>query len=189
MIGSDVFDLFDLLLCVDTLIHTRSCKLSDHNEVSWAGCEVLIVYFNFLRWGMTSACLRSSALYFLPAWLFHTKPEKVATNPYACVSRTENLSSRPVSGWTAAHSSSTKMSPCFCGQAQIRWAVETLSCRSTSSCLTLGITSKFCHFLLFETLYPFGGNLKVPSELNRPLYYCPYRQLTFIFFSHVGLIL
>lgn len=114
MIRSDVSDLFDLLL---TASHTQLQTFwSEHNEVSWTGCEVLIVYFNLLRWGMTSARLRSSALSFLPAWPFRTKPEKVATNPYAYVPRTQNLSSRPVSGWTAAHSSSTKMSRCFCAQ-------------------------------------------------------------------------
>lgn len=154
MFRSYVFDLFDLLLCVDTLTasHTQLQTFwSEHNEVSWTGCEVLIVYFNFLRWGMMSARLRSSALYFLPAWLFRTKPEEVATNPYAYVSRTENLSSRPVSGWTAAHSSSRKWVRVSVDRencraaAQIRRAVEfwTLSCRSTSSCLTLESLANF----------------------------------------------
>lgn len=185
--------------CVDTLTasHTQLQTFwSEHNEVSWTGCEVLIVYFNFLRWGMMSARLQSSALYFLPAWLFRTKPEKVATNPYAYVSRTENLSSRPVSGWTAAHSSSTKMSACFCGQEKLpgrgsdQAGSGVLDSQLQVNVLMFDtwITSKFCHFLLFETLYPFGGNLKLPSELNRPLFYSPYRQLRFIFnffFSHV----
>lgn len=81
-------------LCRHLLPHTQTFW-SEHNEVSWTGCEVLIVYFHLLRWGMTSARLRSSTLCFPPAWLFRTKPEKVATNPCAYVSRMENLSSRP----------------------------------------------------------------------------------------------
>lgn len=187
MIRSDVFDLFDLLL---TASHTQLQTFwSKYNEVSWTGCEVLIVYFNLLRWGMTSARLRSSALSFLPVWPFRTKPEKVATNPYAYVSRTENLSSRPVSGWTAAHNSSTKMSRCFCAQGKLpdrlrpsgQWRFTRLSAAGQRPHVWHLESQANFVVSFFLKLYPLGGNLKLLPELNRPLFYSPYRQLWFIF--------
>lgn len=102
------------------LPHTRTCKLSDHNIMRFREQDVRSRLFTLISCGKGwRVRLRSAALYFLPAKLFCTEPEKVATTPYAYVSRTENLSSRAVSGWTAAHSSPTQRSPCFCGQGKM----------------------------------------------------------------------